>query len=701
MDMHNINEHGNAETYMIQNTETNQLIANPHFERVETMYNEGAPEFVVDHGMYYPTANYGYYCTGFGTPNDWEDHNRVFGIDGPDVQYTGVQSESLPYVYYSPSYGYAESPYNPYNPYIPGAMIGVEGPFVGPQPYYPLSPLSPYHNSASSPAYIPILVQPDVNSPEALSNPGAGTISRPDTRGLKNNVASTSTTFSRNSTKNSSNPVNSLNRPSEASRENVGQGKPAVTYGSISSVGVSNSASSRVFQGRTTSSTIQHVDNNFSGKVPSHRNQLKVGFPDYGSNAYAWGAVEKPRPRLHLGRGQENASGPLDAQGEQNRGPRTNRSKSQLAVRAYTTKAGDINAQGIIIIDADQYNKDDFCVDYEDAKFFVIKSYSEDDVHKSIKYNVWSSTPHGNKKLQSAYEDAQKIAAEKTTNCPIFLFFSVNASGQFCGVAEMVGQVDFHKNMDFWQQDKWTGSFPVKWHIIKDVQNTAFRHIILENNENKPVTNSRDTQEIMHKQGLEMLKIFKNNGLKTSLLDDFMYYEGRQKLMQEERARMYVSFRATLAIPTLEPPRRLYNNVNEPLREGKVIEPKDLNSTRKNPMLDTEQVFLNTNVAGGSDTNGRSDEQKLQEHKDDGVSSLKIGSLTINAKQADQVSVGSTTGAGKVEIAQTEVVTVGSMPVKVNGFNESSSSLTVGTIPLDPRALQAEREGASKSGPRK
>lgn len=60
----------------------------------------------------------------------------------------------------------------------------------------------------------------------------------------------------------------------------------------------------------------------------------------------------------------------------------------------------------------------------------------------------------------------------------------------------MVGRVDFNKNMDFWQQDKWTGSFPVKWHIIKDVPNPQLRHIILENNDNKPVTNSRDTQEV-------------------------------------------------------------------------------------------------------------------------------------------------------------------------------------------------------------
>jgi YTH domain-containing family protein len=57
--------------------------------------------------------------------------------------------------------------------------------------------------------------------------------------------------------------------------------------------------------------------------------------------------------------------------------------------------------------------------------------------------------------------------------------------------------VDFSNSMDFWQQDKWTGFFPVKWHIIKDLPNPQFRHIILENNENKPVTNSRDTQEVL------------------------------------------------------------------------------------------------------------------------------------------------------------------------------------------------------------
>lgn len=137
--------------------------------------------------------------------------------------------------------------------------------------------------------------------------------------------------------------------------------------------------------------------------------------------------MDKLRPKIHVGRDLNDAYGFPDTLGEQNRGPRTNRLKNQLMVRAYTTKAGNSDTEGNIIIYTDQYNKDDFPIDYVDAKFFVIKSYSEDDVHKSIKYNVWSSTPHGNKKLESAFEDTQKFAAGKPSGCPIFLFFSVSS----------------------------------------------------------------------------------------------------------------------------------------------------------------------------------------------------------------------------------------------------------------------------------
>ncbi|CAF2073923.1 unnamed protein product [Brassica napus] len=53
-----------------------------------------------------------------------------------------------------------------------------------------------------------------------------------------------------------------------------------------------------------------------------------------------------------------------------------------------------------------------------------------------------------------------------------------------------------------WQQDKWVGCFPVKC-LVKDIPNSSLRHIMLENNENKHVTNSRDTQEVKIEQGVK------------------------------------------------------------------------------------------------------------------------------------------------------------------------------------------------------
>lgn len=49
------------------------------------------------------------------------------------------------------------------------------------------------------------------------------------------------------------------------------------------------------------------------------------------------------------------------------------------------------------------YNPAEFNTSPKAARFFVIKSYSEDDIHRSIKYNIWCSTEHGNRRLDSAY----------------------------------------------------------------------------------------------------------------------------------------------------------------------------------------------------------------------------------------------------------------------------------------------------------
>ncbi|CAN8321222.1 unnamed protein product [Cochlearia groenlandica] len=603
--------------------------------------SEGAPDFVVEQSMYYPVdASYGYYCTGYESPGEWENHQMFYGVDGSEAQYTGGQNENPPYVYYTPSYGYAQSPYNPFNPYIPGAAIGVDSTFAGSQQQFYSVP--PYQNVAASPTFVPYAVQPDVNgSTNSLVETGSANRGRSDGRGSRDRNASETDGRQRNAPKLPA--ANSVSRSSEKPRPNPGQNRQLGTEKSVS-MGPPN------LQGAAASVSAQTVNNN------------------------------NLRPKIYGG--HTNIS--PDSGGGQHRGSRSKGSRNQLIVKAYTTKAGNANAEGNIVIDPNQYNKEDLRTDYSNAKFFVIKSYSEDDVHKSIKYNIWSSTLHGNKNLQSAYEDAQRIATEKSCECPIFLFFSVNASGLFCGMAEMTGPVSFNKDMDFWQQDKWSGSFSVKWHIIKDVPNSYFRHIILQNNENKPVTNSRDTQEIMLKQGLEVLKIFKDHAERTSLLDDFLYYENRQRVMHSERNRLpYRTFLSSIPSPrpdfsdkdkkismeaVKEPPAETKDG---PSKSGvnEEITVKEEEEEEKTTSVQKKISSLTINQTG-TDSDSTSGSHSNQSH----IKSKPLPSVSDQKTNPSEVADASVSD-GK------DIVKVGSVPIKV-------TTVTVGTIPMDPGSVK-------------
>lgn len=657
------------------------------------MDSEAVPELIFDQGLgiYYPAVPdyYGYYYTGPEPPlSEWDSHNQFFGQD-PHI--ATVQTESLPNVYYIPSYGYVQSPYNPYNPSIPGAVMGTEASFI--ETHYPANP--PHQLVVSSPAYIPVGFDSSSDTvPNSYLNPlltstGALPAMKPDgeIKKLASPLAPHFAPINRsqaslvvgsehlasNTLQSSSSHSHTISIPKEVSVANTAPAKQ-------SSVGpFINGSIHGVNQGANQLPNL---------KVPSVYRPAKVtmppanGYTNYGSELNQWttgNTGDKFRPRFQIGGPWVNKNGSLP---EQNRGPRTDIAKCQwvspLCVKAYTTKAGTVDAEGNIIISADQFNRDDFPIDYEVAKFFVIKSYSEDDVHKSIKYNVWSSTPSGNKRLDNAFEEAQELSFGRPQKCHIFLFFSVNASGQFCGVAEMIGSVDFHKDMDFWQQDKWLGSFPVKWHIIKDVSNTSLRHILLENNEYKPVTCSRDTQEIPFLQGMAMLSIFKTASLETSILDDFMHYEERQRILVEEKSRISGRrYNAQFLPPAFVPSKKIDSVVEKETIAATEETPSaadaaaasSASSTIEEPQRPADSDEIET-PPDENDSRPNSEDSKTSNVAQTpnkptnlvilGHSKEQIGSLLIDSKADEDLSISS----------QNDVITVGSMHIKV-GKNAS------------------------------
>jgi len=160
------------------------------------------------------------------------------------------------------------------------------------------------------------------------------------------------------------------------------------------------------------------------------------------------------------------------------------------------------------------------------SKFFVIKSFSEEDVHKSIKYCVWSSSKNGNIILTNAFHASHEKGGE------VYLFFSCNGSGRFVGVARMKTPCDLNKSFELWTQDgKWMGLFDVEWVFIKDVPFKEFKDIkiTMKDGEIKPVSNSRDTQEIPFEQGkimIEKIAQFQNS---NTILEHFEFYDMRQE----------------------------------------------------------------------------------------------------------------------------------------------------------------------------
>ncbi|XP_050937359.1 YTH domain-containing protein ECT2 isoform X4 [Cucumis melo] len=556
-------------------------------------------EFMDPSMCYLPNGYPSYYYGGFdGTANDWDDYSRYTNSDGVEMT-SGVYGDNGSLMYHH-GYGYGPyGPYSPAASPVPS--MGNDGQLYGPQhyqypPYFqPLTPTSgPY---TPSPTTVPP-TQGDISTsaateqkpiPVETTNPnGTGLTNGGGTKG--NNGAAPMKSSYQNSTF-GSNAYARGALPGHIPAS--GYQDPRYGYDGLrnsfpwSDGPLYSDGQSRLVSSSTITSSISNANNIPSSRSPSFRPGSHYGFPhprpmsgmnttqgyinrmypnklygqfgntvrsgvgfashgyDSRTNGRVWLAVDnkfKPRGRNggYYGYGNEN----MDGLNELNRGPRAKGSKNQkgfvpsvLAVKGQLlppmNATDEEEKDKVSTPDRDQYNKSDFPEEYAEAKFFVIKSYSEDDVHKSIKYNVWASTPNGNKKLDAAYQEAQ----EKAGGCPIFLFFSVNTSGQFVGLAEMIGPVDFQKNLEYWQQDKWNGCFPVKWHVVKDVPNSLLKHIILENNENKPVTNSRDTQEVKLEPGLKMVKIFKEHVSKTCILDDFGFYEARQKTIQEKKAK--------------------------------------------------------------------------------------------------------------------------------------------------------------------
>ncbi|KAJ1433242.1 YTH domain [Sesbania bispinosa] len=538
----------------------------------------------------YPST--AYYYGGYEGQGDWNVYNRYMNLDGGMAQ--GVYGDSCSYMYHQ---GYGYTPYGAYAPHNSSSpVVQHDGQLYGLQQYqYPCS----YYKSPTSAdvsfapnkisvsqGEIPTAVNADHVPSSHIMNKG-NTVSMSNGDCTNKNGLKSFLTSPQHTSLNTNDSYQGTSLPAYGSLSGY-QGPKMNTHGTQSAVPsdvplVSDKHSKHGAKGGLSSSVVPIKDftsqrnqrhpqplpqfANLNGSRHPSGMDLVSGFMNrmyhpgnrmfnqygntfranshFGSAAYGsrTGSVDNKLKARGNGYVVDDLKRNMDGFSELNKGPRSAKSSGNKSIKTLGPVTLLLKGQNLpvksdskevpLAPNKEQYNGEDFSENYSDAKFFVIKSYSEDDIHKSIKYSVWASTPNGNKKLDAAYQETK----EKSGGCPIFLLFSVNTSGQFVGLAEMVGPVDFDKSVEYWQQDRWTGCFSVKWHVIKDIPNSVLRHITLENNENKPVTNSRDTQEVKFEKGIQIIKIFKEHSSKTSILDDFGFYEAREKASQDRKSK--------------------------------------------------------------------------------------------------------------------------------------------------------------------
>lgn len=158
------------------------------------------------------------------------------------------------------------------------------------------------------------------------------------------------------------------------------------------------------------------------------------------------------------------------------------------------------------------------------GKFFMLLSHCEDDIHKSLKYGIWTASIEGNRELN------QKFIEGKGSE-PVYLFFSVIGSGMFVGFAEMISSVNFNASFNGWYPDYSSmGYFGVRWIFVKDIPfKSVFR---VRGHDGLSVAQYGDCEEIPKFAGFKLFRIFAETKKFKSVLEDFHYYDAKEETVR-------------------------------------------------------------------------------------------------------------------------------------------------------------------------
>jgi len=172
------------------------------------------------------------------------------------------------------------------------------------------------------------------------------------------------------------------------------------------------------------------------------------------------------------------------------------------------------------------------------SKFFMIRSSTHDDIHKSMKYGVWTSTPKTNIKLNEAFEEVTKT----DTKGKVFLFFRTVSMNTLNGVAVLDTPLNSEESFPlWWNKHKWKGMFNVRWIYVKNVDLTP-----LNMREGpKKIYELHDGTELCEENGMSLVRIFKSYDTTNNIFSLFPILDMREDKLMDYRKNLGFEIKLT------------------------------------------------------------------------------------------------------------------------------------------------------------
>ncbi|KAM3127009.1 hypothetical protein pb186bvf_020888 [Paramecium bursaria] len=146
-----------------------------------------------------------------------------------------------------------------------------------------------------------------------------------------------------------------------------------------------------------------------------------------------------------------------------------------------------------------------------EGTFYLIRAPTRDNVHRAIKYGVWTSSSRNNQKLNEA-------------KAPVYLLFNVIQQSSYIGVAKIKSQFQEKSHFKYWcEENKWFGSFSIEWVFVKDVSY----------NDIKGIHESIDCTQL--KNGQEIYDTFKAAPQKSTIFRFFKDLDVSEQKKRKDR----------------------------------------------------------------------------------------------------------------------------------------------------------------------